>query len=243
LRQTALTVLMAQMGSFVPASRAVIGIVDRIFTRIGASDDLARGQSTFMVEMDETANILRHATTNSLVILDEIGRGTSTYDGLSIAWAVAEALHDKDGKGVRTLFATHYHELTEFLLSRGRVKNFNIAVKEWDDQIIFLRKLVPGGASRSYGIQVAKIAGIPDDVIERAKEILDHLERGEHNILDNRKSTGLFEKEGSHINKQLHLFEGREQRLLNQIKKMDITSMTPIEVMVELDKIKRQLDD
>jgi DNA mismatch repair protein MutS len=243
LRQTALTVLMAQMGSFVPATRAVIGIVDRIFTRIGASDDLARGQSTFMVEMDETANILRHATTNSLVILDEIGRGTSTYDGLSIAWAVAEALHDRDEKGVRTLFATHYHELTEFLISRGRVKNFNIAVKEWEDQIIFLRKLIPGGASRSYGIQVAKIAGIPGDVIDRAKEILDHLEGGEDNVLGNINNITLIGKEVRHGNGQLNLFEDRDQRLLNQIKRMDISSMTPIEALVELDKLKRQLDD
>ncbi|MBW1803499.1 MAG: DNA mismatch repair protein MutS, partial [Deltaproteobacteria bacterium] len=176
LRQTALTVLMAQMGSFVPASKATIGIVDRIFTRIGASDDLARGQSTFMVEMNETANILRHATPKSLVILDEIGRGTSTYDGLSIAWSVAEALHDMDGKGVKTLFATHYHELTELLTTKQRVRNFNIAVKEWKDQIIFLRKLIPGGTSRSYGIQVARIAGLPEWVIERAKEILENLE-------------------------------------------------------------------
>jgi DNA mismatch repair protein MutS len=176
LRQTALTVLMAQMGCFVPASKAVIGIVDRIFTRIGASDDLTRGQSTFMVEMDETANILRHATPKSLVILDEIGRGTSTYDGLSIAWAVAEALHDLDNKGVRTIFATHYHELTELLASKPRVKNFNIAVREWKDRIIFLRKMVPGSTSRSYGIQVARIAGIPERVIDRAKEILNNLE-------------------------------------------------------------------
>ena len=161
LRQVALTVLMAQMGSFVPAAKAVIGVVDRIFTRIGASDDLAKGQSTFMVEMNETANILRHATPRSLVILDEIGRGTSTYDGLSIAWAVAEALHDREGKGVKTLFATHYHELTELASAKQRAKNYNIAVKEWNDRIIFLRKFVPGATSRSYGIQVARIAGLP----------------------------------------------------------------------------------
>jgi DNA mismatch repair protein MutS len=179
LRQTALTVLMAQMGSFVPARKAEIGVVDRIFTRVGTSDDLAGGRSTFMVEMNETANILRHSTPSSLVILDEIGRGTSTYDGLSIAWAVAEALHDRGGKGVRTLFATHYHELTELVAAKERVKNFNIAVREWNDNIFFLRKLVPGGTSRSYGIQVARIAGLPENVIERALEILKNLEGDE----------------------------------------------------------------
>ncbi len=173
LRQTALIVLMAQIGSFVPASKANIGLVDRIFTRIGASDDISKGQSTFMVEMNETANILRNATTKSLAILDEIGRGTSTYDGMSIAWAVAEYLHDK---GVRTLFATHYHELTELALIKPRIRNFNVAVKETGDKIVFLRKLLPGGTNKSYGIHVAKIAGLPDEVINRAEEILTSIE-------------------------------------------------------------------
>jgi DNA mismatch repair protein MutS len=238
LRQVALTVLMAQMGSFVPASKAVIGIVDRIFTRVGASDDLAKGQSTFMVEMNETANILRYATPASLVILDEIGRGTSTYDGLSIAWSVAEALHDRSGRGVRTLFATHYHELTELVAAKARVKNFNIAVREWNDQIIFLRKLVPGGTSRSYGIEVARIAGLPEDVLRRAKEILENLERDE---LDDsgrpRLSQGPLGSNEEAI-AQLNLFGHHDRRLMEWIRNLDITNLTPLEALVELNKLK-----
>jgi DNA mismatch repair protein MutS len=179
IRQVALLTLMAQIGSFVPAASAEIGIADRIFTRVGASDDIARGQSTFMVEMNETANIMNNATERSLVILDEIGRGTSTFDGLSIAWSVAEYLHDK--LKARTLFATHYHELTELELTRGGVKNYNIAVREWNDQVIFLRKIVKGGADKSYGIQVARLAGLPPEIIARAKEILANLELAELN--------------------------------------------------------------
>lgn len=179
LRQTALIVLMAQMGSFVPAESAEIGIVDKIFTRVGAMDDLRRGQSTFMVEMSETANILNNATPKSLVILDEIGRGTSTYDGLSIAWAVAEDLVQKEDQGVKTMFATHYHELTDLASTMQRVKNFSIAVREWNNTIIFLHKLVKGSANRSYGIQVAGLAGVPQPVVQRAEEILTNIERGE----------------------------------------------------------------
>ncbi|PYK68095.1 MAG: DNA mismatch repair protein MutS [Verrucomicrobia bacterium] len=175
IRQVALIVLMAQIGSFVPAESAEIGLVDRIFTRVGANDDLARGQSTFMVEMNETSNIVNNATERSLVILDEIGRGTSTFDGLSIAWSVAEFLHDKIK--ARTLFATHYHELTKLAEERGGVCNFNVAVREWNDQIIFLRKIVSGGADKSYGIQVARLAGLPKEILDRAKEILAHLEK------------------------------------------------------------------
>src|SRR5881398_2104186 len=175
IRQVALIVLMAQIGSFVPAASAEIGLVDRIFTRVGANDDLARGQSTFMVEMNETSNIVNNATERSLVILDEIGRGTSTFDGLSIAWSVAEFLHDKIK--ARTLFATHYHELTKLAAERKGVCNFNVAVREWNDQIIFLRKIVSGGADKSYGIQVARLAGLPKEILDRAKEILAHLER------------------------------------------------------------------
>ncbi|MBL9183533.1 MAG: DNA mismatch repair protein MutS [Verrucomicrobiaceae bacterium] len=176
LRMTALLTLMAQIGSFLPVASAEIGLVDRIFTRIGASDDIARGQSTFMVEMNETALILNNATERSLVILDEIGRGTSTFDGLSIAWSVAEHLHDK--VGARTLFATHYHEITALAQSRTAVKNYNVAVKEWNHQIIFLHKILPGSAEKSYGIQVARLAGLPENVIDRAKEVLHQLESG-----------------------------------------------------------------
>ncbi|HEY2569780.1 MAG TPA: DNA mismatch repair protein MutS, partial [Candidatus Udaeobacter sp.] len=175
IRQVALIVLMAQMGSFVPAESAEIGLVDRIFTRVGANDDLGRGQSTFMVEMNETSNIVNNATQCSLVILDEIGRGTSTFDGLSIAWSVAEFLHDKIK--ARTLFATHYHELTKLAAERKGVCNFNVAVREWNDQIIFLRKIIPGGADKSYGIQVARLAGLPKEILDRAKEILSDLEK------------------------------------------------------------------
>lgn len=177
MRQTALIALMAQMGSFVPAKSAIIGVVDRIFTRIGASDALAMGQSTFMVEMNEASAILNQATSKSLVIIDEIGRGTSTFDGLALAWAIAEDLHDR--VQARTLFATHYHELTDLAQTKDGIKNYNVAVKESGDKIIFLRKLICGGTSRSYGIAVAKLAGIPPTVIERSKEILRNLEAGE----------------------------------------------------------------
>ena len=177
IRQVALITLMAQIGSFVPAESAEVGLVDRIFTRVGASDDLAKGQSTFMVEMTETALIANHATENSLVILDEIGRGTATYDGLSIAWSVVEHLHDE--VGCRALFATHYHELTQLAVSRQAVNNYNIAVREWNDQIIFLRQILPGAADKSYGIQVARLAGLPDSIIDRAKQILTGLEGSE----------------------------------------------------------------
>ena len=183
LRQSALIVLLAQIGSFVPASEARLGIVDRIFTRVGASDDLARGRSTFMVEMQETANIVYQATERSFIILDEIGRGTSTFDGMSIAWAVAEFLHDFQGKGVKTLFATHYHELTELARSSARVRNFNVAIREWQQEILFFHKLTPGSSSKSYGIQVARLAGLPDEITERARSILAQLEGANTNPL------------------------------------------------------------
>ena len=174
IRQVALLTLMAQTGSFIPAAQAEIGLVDRIFTRVGASDDLSRGQSTFMVEMNETAAILNNATERSLVILDEIGRGTATFDGLAIAWSVAEHLHDE--VKCRTIFATHYHELTALSDKRPAVRNANVAVREWNDRIIFLRKIIPGAADKSYGIQVARLAGLPQPIIERAKQILAKLE-------------------------------------------------------------------
>ena len=189
MRQNALIVLMAQVGSFVPAQSANIGIVDRIFTRVGASDDLASGQSTFMVEMNEVANILRNATSSSLLILDEIGRGTSTIDGLSIAWAVVEYISNPKILGAKTLFATHYHELTELEGKLSNVNNYCIAVKEKGDDIVFLRKIVSGGADRSYGIQVAKLAGVPDPVIERQKVICEELERANMSNLGS-KSAG-----------------------------------------------------
>jgi len=242
LRQVALTVLMAQMGSFVPASKAVIGVVDRIFTRIGASDDLTKGQSTFMVEMNETANILRHATVKSLVILDEIGRGTSTYDGLSIAWAVSESLHDRDGKGVRTLFATHYHELTDLITTKQRAKNYNVAVKEWNEQIIFLRKLVPGGTSRSYGIQVARIAGLPEGVLERAKEILGNLEGEELDEVGRPRMAHSHKTKKSEDLRQLSLFGAKEQKLKKWIQGLDISTMAPLEALIELNRLKEYLD-
>jgi DNA mismatch repair protein MutS len=177
IRQVALLVLLAHTGSFIPATEARVDLVDRLFTRIGASDDLARGQSTFMVEMSETANILNNATPNSLIILDEIGRGTSTFDGLSLAWGIVEHLHNQ--VGAKTLFATHYHELTELAGRLPRVQNFNVAVREWNDQIVFLRKIVDGGTDKSYGIHVARLAGVPKAVIERAKTILCNLEESE----------------------------------------------------------------
>ena len=200
LRQVALIVLLAQIGSCVPAEAARIGAVDRIFTRVGASDRLARGESTFMVEMRETAEILTQASPRSLVILDEIGRGTSTFDGLSIAWAVAEYLHDVPALGARTLFATHYHELADLALLRERVRNGHFEVREWGEDVVFLRRLVPGEASRSYGIQVARLAGLPAPVIQRAREVLRALESGE---LRMREVAG-----GGAADPQLGLFAG-----------------------------------
>ena len=199
IRQVALIVLMAQIGSFVPAESAEIGLVDRIFTRVGANDDLARGQSTFMVEMNETSNIVNNATERSLVILDEIGRGTSTFDGLSIAWSVAEFLHDKIK--ARTLFATHYHELTKLAEDRSGVCNFNVAVREWNEQIIFLRKIVPGGADKSYGIHVARLAGLPKEILDRAKEILAHLEKPDGATVQSAKPRKRSTRAGSKMQK------------------------------------------
>jgi DNA mismatch repair protein MutS len=236
LRQVALMTIMAQIGSFVPAQQANIAITDRIFTRVGALDNLSAGQSTFMVEMQETANIVNNATANSLVIMDEIGRGTSTYDGLSIAWAVAEHLHDLNGTGTRTLFATHYHELTDLEGQFDRVKNYNIAVKEWNDEIIFLRKLVKGGTNRSYGIQVARLAGIPESVIRRSKKILAQIEAGMHPKADERKKTdsGGGKKDG-HV--QLALFSPMERKLVEAIQMLDLSRMTPIEALNTLNEL------
>jgi DNA mismatch repair protein MutS len=238
LRQTALIVLMAQMGSFVPASEAVIGVVDRIFTRVGAMDDLRRGQSTFMVEMNETANILNNATARSLVILDEIGRGTSTFDGLSIAWAVAEELVAKDGRGVKTLFATHYHELTELVRTSPRVKNYHIAVREWNDRIIFMHKLLEGGTNRSYGIQVAALAGVPRHVIVRAKELLHRIEQGELIGGGRPPNTASGRQLRQAASGQLHLFSGGNDPLSRKVKEIEPDRLTPLEALGLLYEIK-----
>lgn len=230
LRQTALIVVMAQMGSFVPAEQADITVTDRIFTRVGALDNLSAGQSTFMVEMEETANILNNATADSLVIMDEIGRGTSTYDGLSIAWAVVEYLHDLKKTGVKTLFATHYHELTELEKSKVRVKNYNIAVKEWNDQIIFLRKLVSGGTNRSYGIQVARLAGIPERVIQKAKIILERVENhapAGSDVGDRAMSGG----KSSYRPVQLDLFQPIEKEVMSRLLSLDLNAITPLDAL------------
>ncbi len=239
LRQTALIAILAQMGSFVPARRAEVGILDRVFTRVGALDNLAEGQSTFMVEMQETANILNNATARSLVVLDEIGRGTSTYDGLSIAWAVAEHLHDWKGRGVKTLFATHYHELTELADLKPRVRNFNIAVREWNDDIIFLHKLVPGGTNRSYGIQVARLAGVPGPVIERAKAILRRIEREGHVRLGKKEAAKPPVPLALPV--QLDLFAGEEKDVLEELRRIDIDRLTPLEAMNLLHRLQEKL--
>jgi DNA mismatch repair protein MutS len=242
IRQVALIVLLAQMGSFVPASKAKIGVVDKIFTRIGASDSLIRGQSTFMVEMMETAEILKNATSRSLVIIDEVGRGTSTFDGLSIAWAVAEYIHDLQGRGVRALFATHYHQLTDLAATKSGVKNYNIAVKEWGEKIIFLRKIMEGGTSRSYGIEVARIAGVPQEVIKRAKEILHNLEKGEFDEIGMpriARGTG----NGKNVNPQLNLFVEKEDEIVAELKNTDISSMSPLEALNKLSELKGKISD
>ena len=239
LRQVALMVLMAQIGAFIPASKASMNITDRIFTRVGALDNLSQGQSTFMVEMQETANILHNATHNSLVIMDEIGRGTSTFDGLSIAWAVAEHLHDLKGKGVKTLFATHYHELTELARSKPRVKNYNIAVKEWNDEIIFLRKLVDGGTNRSYGIQVARLAGIPNPVILRAKKILYDIENNERGLKGSSVLTeGLNISGKGHM--QLNLFSKPDHVIVEKLQNLDISKMTPLDALNCLNELQEK---
>jgi DNA mismatch repair protein MutS len=242
LRQVALIVLMAQMGAPVPASSASIGVVDRIFTRVGATDELTRGRSTFMVEMQETAHILHQATDRSLVILDEIGRGTSTFDGLSIAWAVAEFLHNWQGKGIKTLFATHYHELTDLAATGPRVKNMNVAVKEWGEKIIFLRKLVEGGTNRSYGIQVARLAGLPPGVVDRAKQVLQHLEEETTDV----EGLPRLVRYGSGPQEeplQLSLFRQSDQKLRRRLQRLKIEQLTPIEALNELARLREIVDE
>lgn len=249
MRQTALIVLMAQIGSFVPANKANIGIVDRIFTRVGASDDLASGQSTFMVEMNEVANILRNATSNSLLILDEIGRGTSTFDGLSIAWAVIEHISNRKLLGAKTLFATHYHELTELEGKMDNVNNYCIAVKEKGDDIVFLRKIIKGGADKSYGIQVARLAGVPELVIDRAREIVNQL--SDNDITD--KVQQIAVNHGGQVNKkpvkydeadleQISLFDTvKDEDVLEELKGIDVTTLTPLDALNTLYRLQNKL--
>ena len=259
LRQTGLIVLLAQVGSFVPAESAIIGMVDKIFTRVGASDNLAAGESTFLVEMNEAANILNNATPRSLILLDEVGRGTSTFDGLSIAWSLAEYLHNHAPVAAKTLFATHYHELNELEQMYDLTKNFNVQVKEHDGKVIFLRKLVRGGADHSYGIQVANMAGLPQIVIDRAKDILKNLES---HSLDITNKNGSLEGKASaqkdaaknlsdKIEKQdeieqMNLFathvDPRLETVLNKLEASDPNRMTPIEALMMITELKKIVD-
>jgi DNA mismatch repair protein MutS len=245
IRQVALLVLLAQTGSFIPARSAEIGVIDRLFTRVGASDDLTRGQSTFMVEMSETANILHNATARSLIVLDEVGRGTSTFDGLSLAWAITEFIAEH--VRARTLFATHYHELTSITLNYPTARNYNFAVKEWNDQIIFLRKVVAGGADRSYGIQVARLAGIPDQVIERAREILGNLESQSLDLDDRpalaraRRSASIAAVTADGAAVQLGFFHGVREEVLKELKGLDTDSMTPLEALQYLAEVRKRI--
>jgi DNA mismatch repair protein MutS len=233
IRQVAQMVVMAQAGSFVPASEATMGIVDRVFTRVGAFDDLSRGQSTFMVEMTELANILNTATRRSLILLDEVGRGTSTFDGLAIAWAVSEHLYDHSKVGAKTLFATHYHQLTELAETLDGVKNYSMAVKEQGSEVVFLRKVVPGRANKSYGIQVAKLAGVPHEVVGRAEQVLSRIE--EENVLE--------VKAGKRVQKQSVLTQPADEvpsSVLDDLRSMDLASMTPMEAYVRLNALKKR---
>ena len=238
LRQTALIVLMAQMGAFVPAKKARIGIVDKVFTRVGASDNLSKGESTFMVEMTETASILNNLSENSLVLMDEIGRGTSTYDGVSIAWSIVEYLHNHQKYKVKTLFATHYHELNQLTNDLERVKNFNVSVKEVGDKVVFMRKLKKGGSEHSFGIHVAQMAGMPNPVVIRANEIMHHLEKDKISSKHTKKLEDLPKN-----NFQLSLFEAdpkfREVQKLMDL--LDINTISPVEALLKLNEIKNIL--
>jgi DNA mismatch repair protein MutS len=239
LRQVGLITLLAQMGSLVPADEAEIGVADRIFTRVGASDSLAQGQSTFMVEMIETAAILSGATGRSLVLLDEIGRGTSTYDGVSIAWAVTEHIHER--LGAKTIFATHYHELTQLADLLPAAAAYNVAVKEVGDDIVFLRRLEPGGTDRSYGVQVARLAGLPGEVIERARQILRDLEG-----VDAGSRPGIGRRgrlPDSAERSQLSLFEWPESPVLERLRSLEPEAITPLEALALLAELKRQVED
>ncbi|MEE8420392.1 MAG: hypothetical protein V3R92_02920 [Dehalococcoidales bacterium] len=237
LRQVALIVLLSQIGSFVPADAAAIGVVDRIFTRIGAGEDIAAGQSTFMVEMVETANILNNATPRSLIILDEIGRGTSTYDGLSLARAIAEYIHNFPRLGAKTLFATHYHEMVDLAGVLPRVKNFNVAVSEEGGEVTFLYKIVPGGVDKSYGIHVARLAGLPRPVLHRAQEVLEELEGDGQSA---RRPQRKPDKENAA--RQMRLF-GQKSPLDEELEKLDINSLTPLEALNKLFELQKKMKD
>ena len=240
LRQTALIVIMAQAGCFVPAISAKIGYVDKVFTRVGASDNISLGESTFMVEMNEAANILNNISDRSLVLFDELGRGTSTYDGISIAWAIVEFLHENPKSRAKTLFATHYHELNEMERTYSKIKNFNVSVKEVNNKVVFLRKLVKGGSNHSFGIQVGKMAGLPQSVIKRSSEILKQLE-------NDRNSSGAIQKNVAKIGNeregiQLSFFQLEDPVLLqirDEIAGLDINSLTPLEALNKLNEIKK----
>jgi len=239
LRQTALIILMAQMGSFVPARQAKLPLTDRIFTRIGASDNLARGRSTFLVEMSEVASILTHATPASLVLLDEVGRGTATFDGLSIAWAVVE--HLQKHTRARTLFATHYHELTELADLLPAVKNVHVSVKETPNEIIFLRHVEPGSASKSYGIEVARLAGLPRSVIERAREVLKKHEQSEHELSERLSPGAANSLPGSSPNGQEVLFTPIDREVLEKLRSLDLDDLKPIDALNLLAALKKQI--
>jgi DNA mismatch repair protein MutS len=264
LRQVGLITLLAQVGSFVPADAAHVGVVDRIFTRVGASDNLAAGESTFLVEMNEAANILNNATSRSLILLDEVGRGTSTFDGLSIAWAIVEYLHERPEVAARTLFATHYHELNAMADRLERVRNFRIQVAEHEGEIVFLRKLIPGGADHSYGIEVARMAGLPETVIARAHEVLHHLESqelkvggatdGEADDAPEQSGDGIAAKKGDadavpSLDEsqagQMHLFGGTDpvgEELKEKLNGIDPNRITPVEALMKLAELKDVLN-
>ena len=241
LRQTALIVLLAQIGSFVPAESATIGLVDKIFTRVGASDNISLGESTFMVEMNEAANILNNITDKSLVLFDELGRGTSTYDGISLAWAIVEYIHENPTATAKTLFATHYHELNEMEKSFKRIKNFNVAIKEIDNKIIFLRKLVPGGSEHSFGIHVARMAGMPQSITKRADNILSQMESANRQGEINRPIQDFVEKQEGY---QLSFFQLDDPLLTmvrDEIINLDVNNLTPMEALNKLNDIKKIL--
>ena len=241
LRETALSVLLAQIGSYVPAESSKIGVVDKIFTRVGASDNISMGESTFMVEMHEAASILNNLSSRSLVLLDEIGRGTSTYDGISIAWAMAEYIHEHPKARAKTLFATHYHELNEMEKSFSRIKNYNITVKEMDDKVIFIRKLKRGGSEHSFGIHVARMAGMPKSVVARANDILKDLENSENK---GTVSKPVGEIAGHRSGLQTTIFQLDDpvlKQIRDEIKNIDINNLTPVEALNKLNEIKRYI--